>query len=93
MFIEFFFFNNFCLITALSALFCQLKTHFSLYTPVNNYLITKLGDNYFNNQINMINQVIVSALIWPHDFLPWILWIIQVVIGKLKTDIYMCWFK
>jgi len=33
------------------------------------------------------------GLIWPHDFLPWLLWIIQMVIGKLETGLDMSWFK
>jgi len=37
-----------------------------------------------------MTQKFYFGLIWPHDFLPWLL---QMVIGKLKTGLGMCWFK
>ncbi len=33
------------------------------------------------------------GLIWPHDLLPCLLWIIQMVFGKLQTGLDMCWLE
>ena len=33
------------------------------------------------------------SLIRPHDLLPFLLWIIQMVIGKLQTGLAMRWFE
>ncbi len=33
------------------------------------------------------------GLIWPYDLLPCLLWIIQMVFGKLQTGLDMCWLE
>ncbi len=33
------------------------------------------------------------GLIWPHDLHPCLLWIIQMVFGKLQTGLDMCWLE
>ncbi len=36
-------------------------------------------------------KLLYFGLIWPHELLPCLLWIIQMVIGKLQTGLDMCW--
>ncbi len=46
---------------------------------------------------NMTREVYTKklyfGLIWPHDLLPCLLWIIQMVFGKLQTGLDMCWLE
>ncbi len=40
-----------------------------------------------------LDQKFYFGLIWPHDLLSCLLWIIQMVFGKLQTGLDMCWLE
>ncbi len=46
-----------------------------------------------NTASGVYTQKLYFGLIWPHDLLPCLLWIIQMVFGKLQTGLDMCWLE
>ncbi len=46
-----------------------------------------------NTSSGVYTKKLYFGLIWPHDLLPCLLWIIQMVFGKLQTGLNMCWLE
>ncbi len=46
-----------------------------------------------NTASEFYTKKLYFGLIWPHDLLPCLLWIIQMVFGKLQTGLDMCWLE
>ncbi len=46
-----------------------------------------------NMACGVYTKKLYFGLIWLHDLLPCLLWIIQMVFGKLQTGLDMCWLE
>ncbi len=46
-----------------------------------------------NTASGVYTKKLYFGLIWPHDLLPCLLWIIQMVFGKLQTGLDTCWLE
>ncbi len=46
-----------------------------------------------NTASGVYTKKLYFGLIWPHDLLPRLLWIIQMVFAKLQTGLDMCWLE
>ncbi len=46
-----------------------------------------------NTASGVYTKKLYFGLIWPHDLLPCLLWIIQMVFDKLQMGLDMCWLE
>ncbi len=46
-----------------------------------------------NTASGVYTKKLYFGLIWPHDLLPCLLWIIQMFFGKLQMGLDMCWLE